>query len=124
MQRVLEELSQEAQVCATVVWVHVLAADDEQAARAAARRMHMPRMRHFYDHHQYAARQMADVLGGEGYFAWDTYLVFAKYATWRDKPPFPADWVHQLDNTAWAPAHRRKKGWDLIKVMQAMLLQA
>ena len=124
MLRVLEELSPSAKVSASLVWVNVLGEDDTQAAQAAAGQFHHTRLRHFHDPHQLAARQMAAKLGGAGYFAWDTYLVFASGATWGDQPPQPADWVHQLDRAAWAPAERRRGGEALVRAIAQMVDKA
>jgi hypothetical protein len=122
VQRVLEELSPSARVSASLVWVNVLGEDDAQAAQAATGQFHHARLLHFHDPHQLAARQMAATLGGAGYFAWDTYLVFASGATWEDAPPLPENWVHQLDHSSWAPAERRRKGEGLVQALYHMLI--
>ena len=106
-----------------MVWIRVLGEDDLQAAQDAAERLVDPRLRHFYDPQQRAAREMAAVLGGMGQFAWDVYLVFDVDAIWGDEPPQPRDWAHQLDHSAWAPAERRQKGETLVRALQSMLQQ-
>jgi hypothetical protein len=119
--RVLAEMPASAQMSAGLVWVHVLDADDAPAAQAAAARLQHPRLTHFHDPGQIAAREMAAALGGPDGFAWDVYLVFSPEAVWTDEPPRPVDWVHQLDHAAWAPAERRRKDEALVEALQRML---
>lgn len=121
MLRVLEALSASLPVGVSLVWVRVLAEDDEQAARTAAGQFQHPGLQHFYDPSQLAAREMATVLGGKGHFAWDAYLAFAAEAAWEDEPPQPVDWVHQLDHAAWAPAERQRKGEALVQAINQMI---
>lgn len=124
MLRVLDELAPNAEVSASLVWVRVLPEDGEQAARAAAARLQQPRLSHFYDRHQRAAREMAAALGGAGHLAWDVYLVFPRFVTWADEAPEPADWVHQLDQPSWAPVVRQHKGEALVQAIHRMIHKA
>jgi hypothetical protein len=121
---VLGELPPGVQVWASLVWVRALAADDEPATQTAMESLQHPRLSHFYDHHQRAAREMASALGGAGHFAWDVYLVFDSQATWRETPPTPVDWAHQLDNSEWAPAERRRSGEALVQAISQMIKNA
>jgi hypothetical protein len=118
---VLADLPPGAAVKAGLVWVRVLANDNEQAARAVLENFQHPRLSHFYDQHQRAAREMAAVLGGAGHFAWDTYLIFPRQARWGEAP---VDWVHQLDHTEWAPAERRRRGEGLVQAISQMIKNA
>jgi len=111
-------------VIGSLVWVRVLEEDNLQAAQFAADQMADQSLRHFYDPQQRAAREMAAVLGGPGWFAWDTYLVFSSEAEWREAPPQPSDWAHQLDQDAWAPAQRRHKGQALVDAIHRMIALA
>lgn len=121
MLQTLDTLPAGAPISASLVWVRVLEEDDQQTARAIATQFQHPRLQHFYDPRQLAAREMAAALGGAGHFAWDVYLVFPAGATWYGVPPQPSDWVHQLDHTAWAPAERRRKGDALLQALEKML---
>ena len=108
----------------SLIWVRVMEDDNQQTAQIAADQMADPRLRHFYDPHLKAAREMAAVLGGPGSYAWDTYLVFSPGAEWREAPPQPSDWAHQLDHVAWAPEQRRHKGQALVDAIRRMIASA
>jgi hypothetical protein len=120
--KVLTELPADQQVVGSLIWVRVLEADTEQAAQLAASQMADPRLEQFYDPGLRAAREMAAVLDGSGSYAWDTYLVFPPGLEWREAPPKPSDWVHQLDHAAWAPAERRQIGEALVKAIRRMIV--
>ena len=124
MQRVLEVLSASPPVGVSLVWVRVLAEDDDQAAQTAAGQFQHPGWQNFYDPGQLAAREMAAALGGAGSFAWDVYLAFSTGITWDAVPPKPSGWVHQLDHAAWASAERCFKGEALIQAIYQMVNQA
>ncbi len=103
-------------------WVPMLPADDERAARAAARRFAGERARHYWD----AGRHLAGALGaalslpdltppGERRpraLAWDVYLAYGRGVTDIRRPGF---WMHQL-NVEHAPLldegvwHQRVEG--------------
>lgn len=121
MRQVMEKLPPSAKASAGLVWVNVLEEDDAKAAQAAAAQLQHPCLTHFHDPGQLAAQEMATTLGGAGRFAWDVYLVFAADAAWDGGPPQPADWAHQLDRSAWAPAERLRKGEALVETLQKML---
>ena len=55
---------------------------------------------------------------GESVPAWDVYLIFDRNAEWKDQPPAPQDWMHQLPR---APAERRLDG-DALAAKAARLL--
>jgi hypothetical protein len=87
-------------------WVPMLPADNERAARLAARRFAGERSRHYWD----ADRRLAGALGaalslpaaapaGEPRaraLAWDMYLVYGRGVTDIKRPDF---WMHQLNIT-------------------------
>jgi hypothetical protein len=108
-------------VVGSLVWVRVWEEDDEQAAQLAANQLADAHLRHFYDPQQRAARDVAVMLGGTGSYAWDTYLVFSPGQTWNEAPPWPSEWAHQLDHTAWAPEQRRRKGQALVDAIWHMI---
>jgi hypothetical protein len=91
-----------------MVWIEMLANDNESAARRAADSIRHPRIRHFHDPRRLAGQVIAESLGAPGETAWDTYLFYAKSSEWREKPPVPVDWAHQ-NSEGWDPAHF---AWD------------
>lgn len=124
MQNVIATLPVTTPVVGSLIWVRVLEDDDQQAAQIAADQIADPHLRHYYDPEQRTAREMADVLGGSGSYAWDTYLVFSSDTIWREIPPEPSDWAHQLDHAAWAPEQRRHKGQALVEAIRRVIASA
>jgi len=90
-------------------WVPMLPADNERAARAAARRLAGERARHCWDADRWLAGTLGAALSlpaiapaGEPparALAWDVYLAYGRGATDIERPDF---WMHQL-NIAHAP---------------------
>jgi hypothetical protein len=59
-------------------------------------------------------------LGGEGKLAWDVYLFYDGESQWKDAPPTPRGWVHQLTDE-WADSDRRRRGDQLETELAALL---
>ncbi len=79
-----------------VVWVPELGAREEHVEEAT-RLMPDPRARHYWDPEERMGRVYARViLGSEGPPLWDVYFLFDRTASWRDEPPRPDFWSHQL----------------------------
>lgn len=81
-----------------VVWTPRYNGDDRTGAVAAANIVPDDRANHFWD-----ASGVIPVHYGkqldlpvDDRFAWDTYLIFGADAEWKDSPPPPVDWMHQL----------------------------
>ena len=103
-----------ADVVAGVIWLPMLAADDDVAAREAMRLVADSRARHFYDPDRVVGRAVARSLGASGEIAWDIYLFYGPEARWDgDVPPRPLDWRHQLRGRAWADPERWRWGDQL-----------
>jgi hypothetical protein len=93
-------------VAAFVVWVPMLEDDSRDAAVKATKLLGDRRARHFWDPDKKVAHVFAKMLQstfGEAnklpkieYPAWDVYLVFDRAAAWKEKPPVPVFWMHQL----------------------------
>lgn len=93
-------------VAAFVVWVPMLDDDSRDAAVKATKLLGDRRARHFWDPDKKAAHAFAKMLQaafGEAnklpkgeHPAWDVYLVFDRPAVWKEKPPVPVFWMHQL----------------------------
>ena len=70
------------------------------------------RVRHFFDPHQKVGKTIAESLGWEGQIAQDIYLFYAPGQKWRDQPPSPDRYAHQLTN-AWADRDHYRVAADL-----------
>lgn len=83
--------------------------DNAAAAKRAAKTLDDPRVRHFHDPRRthYAGKAFAKgLLYDGGGPAWDVYLFYGKGEQWKDRPPRPAEWMHQLNGGNRAdPAH-------------------
>jgi hypothetical protein len=85
------------------VWLPMLPADNEAAARAAAQRFAHPRATHYWDRDRHLSRRMAQALaietrrsaapGDDPPFAWDIYLAYRRGNRDITAPDF---WMHQL----------------------------
>ncbi len=83
---------------AYVVWTPVLFGDGRERAEESLRAMSDPRVTHFWDKDRILGKEFGKTLTlphGKK-FAWDVYLLYDAKAQWRDKPPEPNDWMHQL----------------------------
>ena len=81
-----------------VVWTPVLLEDDRQAAVQAIGYVSDERAVHFWDADKSLAYSLEKIvtLPRKRPLAWDVYFVFDPQATWGDRPPKPATWMHQL----------------------------
>jgi hypothetical protein len=78
-----------------VVWSSQLGAKEKNVGDAT-RLVPGPRARHYWDPDDLVGSAYEPVLGLP-VVAWDTWMLFAKDAVWRDSaPPKPAWWEHQL----------------------------
>ena len=102
---------------AFVVWLPMLAGDDEDAACRSASLVDDPSVRQFYDPSRLAGRSIARSLGAEDRVAWDMYLFYPPDSKWTDEPPAPPDWVHQLGG-GWADHSRYHRGADLVRQLR------
>ena len=55
----------------------------------------------FIDPQQLAGKAVATSLGHESEVAWDFYLFYPVWSEWRERPPAPEVFLHQLRNS-WA----------------------
>jgi hypothetical protein len=81
-----------------VIWTPVLPWDDRDKALDAAKLIPDRRATHFWDKARSLGKEYAKALKlpGGGTFAWDVYLVFDPPMLWKETPPAPANWMHQL----------------------------
>jgi hypothetical protein len=97
----------DADLAAMIVWIEMLLEDRGADVEILAREMTDPRIQWFHDPTRRAGQAIAPSLGGIDKVAWDVYLFFDAHAEWKDKPPTPHQWVHQL-NDPWADPTRRR----------------
>lgn len=77
------------------VWAPSLASDEERVVSEATKYLPDKRVRHFWDGDEVLKKAYSPVLGLDGP-AWDVYLAYDRNATWKDAPPAPQYWMHQL----------------------------
>lgn len=79
------------------MWVPILRPDVESSVPQATTRLLDERVSHFWDGRGDLVKAYARVLQlGQGQPAWDVYLVFDRQVVWKDGPPAPIYWMHQL----------------------------
>jgi hypothetical protein len=85
------------------------------------------RTRWFHDPNLRAGRAIAASLGASGKVAWDVYLFYAMGVRWKDLPPTPLQWVHQLSDS-WADQSHHHFGDqlepELGKLLRSLLGQS
>ena len=85
----------------------MLRTDNAAAAEAQAASLQHDRLQHFRDPHRRAGKAIGGMLGAGGAVVWDTYLLFPREAEWKEGPPSPIQWAHQLSATWADPARFR-----------------
>lgn len=84
-------------VRAYFVWLPILAADNEQAARQGTERNQAPNSVYFWLPTTKLAQEAASILQmAAGRLAWDVYLLYRKGMLWDRAFPAPAYWQQQL----------------------------
>jgi len=84
-----------------VVWISMTAADTLKAVREAAEKFTDHRVTQFFDPQQIAGKAFAGSLGHNNKVAWDFYLFYPARSVWREMPPEPEAFMHQLPGS-WA----------------------
>ncbi len=103
-----------------MVWIEMLRGDARADIEAVAATMNDPRVRSFHDPMGRAGEAIAVALGAEGNRAWDVYLFFDSEVGWKERPPTPNGWVHQLRDP-WADPARHRHGDQLEPELAALL---
>ena len=108
MQTVLDR-QKEAPIDVLIVWVPAIAGDDYAAANRSMNKVRDERARHYWDGSQELGEAFSSVLGIRSRMAWDVYLLFDADAEWKDAPPAPAEWLHQIvgEDPAWELSEER-----------------
>ncbi len=79
------------------MWVPILKSDVEGSVAQATGQLPDERVSHFWDGNGELVKGYSRVMKfGDGQPAWDVYFVFDHDAEWKDEPPAPAYWMHQL----------------------------
>lgn len=95
MQTVLDKM-REAPIDVLVVWIPAINGDSYAAASRSLNKVVDERARHYWDGGQELGEALSPILGIQARMAWDVYLLFDGNAEWKDAPPAPAFWLHQL----------------------------
>jgi len=113
VQRAILESFPNAEISVSLVWIEMLPKDSREAAEKIAGTIRDPRVRHFHDPRatRLAGNAFAKRLLREGAGpAWDVYVFYDKEVEWKDGPPEPADWMHQLGGAEPADPQRLHTG--------------
>ncbi len=105
------------------VWVPILVSDAENWVPNAMKRLPDRRVGHYWDGKGELVEAYKTILptkqedSNEYIKAWDIYLLFPRNAEWKDKPPAPSYWMHQLP----LDAKRRFNGDTLAAEVKELL---
>ena len=92
-------------VRAYIVWLPIFGGDFKGEARKLSNSVRDKRVSYFLDPTSETGKQWERVLKTERFIAWDVYLLYGADATWKDEPPQPAYWMHQLGGVTKAPTY-------------------
>ena len=90
----------------------MLPGDSEITAKEKAVIFNDPDVHQFWDPDQLSGKAIAEALGYKGSVAWDIYLFYPPESEWREHPPEPAGWMHQITE-GWADRNHFFTGDDL-----------
>ena len=81
-----------------VVWIPVLREDERAEAIDAMKLIEDDRVQHFWDEDKSVGLSFGKVvtLPRGRRLAWDVYFAFGPKEEWKEHPPSPQDWMHQL----------------------------
>lgn len=83
----------------------MMSGDTDEAAQKAVKKFKDKRVKQFYDPRQLAGRVFAKSLGHNDKVAWDIYMFYPGGVIWRNLPPPPDAFMHQLRDS-WADQSR------------------
>jgi hypothetical protein len=83
-----------------VVWLPFVNGDSREKAAESMMVLTEKRAKHFWDSRSEVGKAFAEHIklpkGAKVALAWDYYAVFDARTKWKDSPPAPTDWMHQL----------------------------
>ena len=96
---------------------------DSAASALAASQAYplLPNMIHFHDPDRIVGARIAESIGAPGRTAWDFYLIYEIGQHWKDVPPTPLGWFHQLRDESWADQSKLRWGEDLGPAIRSLL---
>ncbi|MCH8273233.1 MAG: hypothetical protein IH851_00385 [Armatimonadetes bacterium] len=102
----------------SVVWTPVLGGDNRRAAQDAVKLVPDKRATHYWDADKSLGLSYGKIveLPRGGKLAWDIYFVHDGKAEWKDGPPKPDYWMHQLGRD-----ERRLDGDKLREAVQKIM---
>ena len=107
-----------ADISVSIVWIQMPGFNDtERTAAQIAATFTDSRVRHYYDPlpAHLAGRAFAQGIIAEGRGpAWDIYFFYEKGRVWKDRPPTPDVYMHQLGGGRRAPADHFRSGDKLV----------
>ena len=98
----------------------MLASDNATTANEAAKIFQHDNVIQFHDPNRLVGKAIAESLDVNDTIGWDIYLFYETGIKWREKPPVPFDWTHQLDDP-WADPGRFAWGDELIVRLRRMI---
>ncbi|MFQ5694389.1 MAG: hypothetical protein ACE5HB_00200 [Terriglobia bacterium] len=121
----MEEIASD-RLATYVVWLPVLNFQDartlQRNTRKESRRLPGPRSLHYADPEGYAGHAYSKIMEiPYGAPAWDMYFAFGPDAEWKDGPPAPDYWEHQLGGM---PPGKRLNGPRFAERVRRLLAQA
>lgn len=102
----------DADVSASIIWIPILKEDTFEAAVPSVKFLSDRRIQHFYDNQQMIGKAIAASVGWTGRVAWDIYLFYKPFSEWKETPPKPTCWMHQVSD-GWATKNNYRTGEDL-----------
>jgi hypothetical protein len=99
-------------ISGSIVWIPILDDDTFDAAMPSVKFLNDARIQHYYDNNKVVGKTIAESVGWAGNVAWDIYLFYEPFTEWKEKPPKPQFWMHQLTDD-WATKDTYRTGGDL-----------
>lgn len=102
-----------------MVWVPSLPADNESRVPAATAKIPDERASHYWDEEGTLKKAYQRVMKMDEP-AWDVYYLYSRDAEWKNDPPVPGYYMHQLGSL---PPERMLDGEKLVEEMRKLLQQ-